>query len=86
MISVIVPVYTREDSLHICLNSILKQTYQNFEVICIDDDSTHSSLDILKYFSMKDSRIKVLKNDFTMGLGYCRNRGLEGANGDYIVF
>lgn len=86
MISVIIPVYNQEDSLHICLNSVLKQTYQNFEVICIDDASTDSSLDILKYFSMKDSRIKVLKNDFKIGLGYSKNRGLEEADGNYVVF
>lgn len=86
MISVIIPVYNNEDHLHICLNSILKQTYKNFEVICVDDASTDFSLDILEYFTIKDSRIKVLKNDFKIGLGYCRNEGLKEANGDYLIF
>ena len=86
MISVIIPVYNVEDYLHVCLNSILKQTYQDFEVICIDDASTDFSLEILEYFSKKDSRIKVLKNYVNMGLGYSRNKGLNEANGDYLIF
>lgn len=86
MISVIVPVYNVEDYLHVCINSVLKQTYQDFEIICIDDASTDSSLDILKYFTQKDSRIKVLKNDSNRGPGFSRNKGLEVAQGKYISF
>lgn len=86
MISVVVPVYNVENYLFVCLNSILKQTYEDFEVICIDDASTDSSLDILEYFTQKDSRIKVLKNDFNRGPGFSRNRGLEVAQGKYISF
>ena len=86
MISVIIPVYNVENYLHVCLNSVLKQTYQDFEIICIDDASTDSSLEILKYFEKKDSRIKVLKNDSNKGQGYSRNRGLELAQGKYISF
>ncbi|MBQ6511111.1 glycosyltransferase family 2 protein [Methanobrevibacter sp.] len=86
MISVIIPVYNVEDYLHVCINSVLKQTYQDFEIICIDDDSTDSSLEILEYFTQKDSRIKILKNDTNKGPGYSRNRGLEVAQGKYISF
>lgn len=86
MISVIVPVYNVEDYLHVCLNSVLKQTYGDFEVICIDDASTDSSPEILEYFTQKDSRIKILKNDSNRGPGYSRNRGLEIAQGKYISF
>lgn len=86
MISVIIPVYNVEDYLHVCLNSVLKQSYQNFEVICIDDASTDSSLEILEYFSKKDSRIKILKNDSNLGPGYTRNKALDIACGDYIFF
>ena len=86
MISVIVPVYNVEDYLHVCLNSVLKQTYQDFEIICIDDASTDSSLEILEYFTKKDSRVKILKNDSNHGPGYSRNRGLEVAQGKYISF
>ena len=53
MISVIIPVYNVEEYLFVCLNSVLRQTYQDFEIICIDDASSDSSLDILKHFSKK---------------------------------
>lgn len=86
MISVIIPVYNVEDYLHVCINSVLKQTYQNFEIICIDDASTDSSSEILDYFHRKDSRIKILKNDQNMGPGYSRNQGLKIAKGKYISF
>jgi len=86
MISVIIPVYNVEDYLHICINSVLKQTYQDFEIICVDDASTDSSLEILEYFSQKDSRIKIIKNDFNQGAGYSRNCGLDVANGKYVFF
>ena len=75
MISVIVPVYNVEDYLHVCLNSILNQTFQDFEIICIDDESTDSSSEILEYFASKDSRIKILRNEGNIGLGPSRNRG-----------
>lgn len=86
MISVIIPVYNVEDYIHICINSVLKQTYQDFEIICIDDASTDSSLEILEFFAYKDSRIKILKNDFRRGAGFSRNRGLDLAQGKYISF
>lgn len=75
-----------EEYLHICLNSVLKQTYQDFEIICIDDASSDSSLDILKFFSNKDSRVKIVKNKINKGKGYSKNQGLNIAQGEYIIF
>jgi len=86
VISVIIPVYNVEEYLHICLNSILKQTFQDFEIICIDDASTDSSSEILEYFAQKDSRIKILKNEKNIGLGPSRNRGMDASVGKYIIF
>lgn len=86
MISVIVPVYNVEKYLYVCINSILKQSYKDFEVICIDDASTDSSLEILEYFAQKDSRIKIIKNKENKGLGASRNRGIEASKGKYILF
>lgn len=86
MISVIIPVYNVEDYLHVCINSILKQSYEDFEIICVDDASTDSSLEILEYFVQKDSRVKILKNDSNKGSGYSRNKALDIANGKYIFF
>ena len=54
MISVIIPIYNVEQYLFVCLNSVLRQTYQDFEIICIDDASSDSSHDILNYFSKKE--------------------------------
>lgn len=85
-ISVIVPVYNVEKYLHVCLNSVLNQTYQNFEIICIDDASTDSSLEVLEYFAQKDSRIKIIKQDLNQGPGHSRNCGLKVAKGKYIFF
>lgn len=86
MISVIIPVYNVEQYLFTCINSVLRQTYSDFEIICIDDASSDSSLDILNYFSRKDSRIKVIKNETNMGPGFSRNRGIKIAKGKYISF
>ena len=86
MISVIIPVYNVENYWHVCLNSILEQSYGDFEIICIDDASTDSSLEILEYFAKKDSRVKILKNNSNRGPGFSRNRGLDVAEGKYISF
>ena len=86
MISVIIPVYNDEEYLHVCINSVINQTYSNLEIICVDDDSSDSSYEILKYFANKDSRIKILKNETNKGLGYNRNKGMEVATGKYISF
>ena len=86
MISVIMPIYNVEQYLFVCLNSVLRQTYHDFEIICIDDASSDSSPDILNYFSKKDSRIKVLANETNRGPGFSRNRGLDIAKGKYISF
>lgn len=84
MISVIIPVHNDEKYLYVSINSVLNQTYQDFEIICIDDASTDSSLKILEYFANKDSRIKILRNEYSKGPGYTRNRGLDVAEGKYI--
>ena len=86
MISVIITVFNSEKYLDNCLNSLIKQTYDDFEVICIDNNSTDSSSQILEYFSLKDSRIKIYKNKINKCEGYCRNKGLELANHEYIFF
>lgn len=86
MISIIIPLFNKEDYLHVCLNSLIKQSYTNFEALCIDDASTDNTLDILNYFSKKDSRIKIYKNKTKKGREYCKNKGLELAKGDKIIF
>ena len=85
MISVIIPVYNVEKYIKQCLESILIQTYQDFEIICVDDGSTDNSLEILKQYAQKDSRFKILTRE-NGGAGLARNAGLEIASGKYIQF
>lgn len=85
-ISVIVPVYnTPEELLKNCVNSILKQTYQDFEVIMIDDGSTDKLAKLMDSFGEADRRIKVFHQE-NQGLFYSLNRGIERASGQYIMF
>ena len=85
LISVIVPVYNSIKYLEKCLNTLRYQTYDNIEVICVDDGSSDGSSGVLKWFGEKDSRFKVFKQQ-NSGVSSARNRGLEEAAGDYISF
>jgi len=84
LISVIVPVYNTEQYLVECIESILKQTYSNIEVILVDDGSTDSSGNICDEFAEKDSRVRVFhkKNE---GVAVARNFGIQQSNGQYVV-
>ena len=85
MVTVIIPVYNVEMYLPLCINSILKQTYQNLEIILIDDGSTDDSPGICDTYALKDNRIKVIHQQ-NQGAAVARNTGLENATGEYIVF
>jgi len=85
MISVIVPVYNVEGFLARCLDSILSQTYENLEVILVDDGSTDSSGRICEEYAGKDPRVRVIHKE-NGGLSSARNAGLEIASGGYIAF
>ena len=84
-ISIIIPVYNVEKYLRECLGSILNQTFTDFEVICVNDGSTDSSLKILKEYSQKDSRFKII-NQENQGAGATRNNGLKYAQGEFVQF
>lgn len=86
LISVIIPVYNAEKYLSRCLNSLISQTFKDFEVICINDKSSDNSLEILKEFSKKDGRIKVIDNEKNLGAAFTRNAGMDIAKGKYIYF
>lgn len=81
--SIIVPTYNRENYLFKCIDSVLDQTYDNFELIIVDDGSTDNTEKLVKKY--KDKRIKYFKNE-NHGIGYSRNFGLDKAKGDYIFF
>jgi glycosyltransferase involved in cell wall biosynthesis len=84
-VSIIVPVYNSEAYLPMCIESILYQTYQNLEVLLIDDGSQDDSLKICREYALKDPRIVVLHQE-NKGVSAARNFGLENMNGDYFAF
>lgn len=84
-LSLIVPVYNVEKYLGNCIESILNQTYKNFEVILVNDGSLDSSGKICEYYAANDKRIKVI-NKSNGGLSSARNIGIEKANGKYFIF
>lgn len=84
-VSVIIPVYNAEKYLAECMDSVVRQTLKEIEIICIDDGSTDKSLDLLKKYAGEDERISVYTQENT-GLAATRNRGLKKARGEYIQF
>ena len=84
-VSVIIPVYNVEKYLGPCLDSILGQTLNNIEVICVDDGSTDRSLEILREYEKRDARVKVLTQPNT-NAGAARNKGIQQAKGEYLSF
>jgi len=84
-VSVIIPVYNAALFLRPCIDSVLSQTMQDFEVICVDDGSTDSSLTILRDYEKNDRRIRIIQQENSGG-GVARNTGLSHARGDYLIF
>lgn len=84
-VSVLVPVYNVEQYLEQCLDSILAQTLENIEVICVNDGSTDGSGEILQRYAEKDNRI-VIVNKKNGGLPSARNAGIRSATGEYVSF
>ena len=86
MISIIMPVYnTPEKYLKECIDSILAQTYKEFEILIINDGSSDKTCNILSKISKKDLRINVFSKE-NGGVSSARNLGLEKAKGEYIAF
>ena len=86
LISIILPYFKKKDFLEETINSILCQTYKNFEIILIDDELSLDSKDFLDKISKKDERIKLITNQKNIGAGLSRNHGIENSKGDYIAF
>ena len=84
-VSIIIPIYNMEKYLIECLESVINQTLEDIEIICINDGSTDGSLDILKTFQQRNSRIKVIDQK-NLGVATARNRGLEEAQGEFVAF
>ena len=84
-VSVIIPVYNSSEYIRHCLDSLLSQTLEDIEILCVDDGSTDDSLSILEEYSRKDERVRVLTQE-NAGAGAARNHGLREARGKYLSF
>ena len=84
-ISVVLPVYNVANYLRKCLDSLVNQTFEDFEVICVNDGSTDLSLGILEGYALSDSRFKIISQE-NKGLSGARNTGIQHVRGEYILF
>ncbi len=85
LVSIIVPAYNVEKNIPYCLNSLVNQTYKNIEIICVNDGSKDSTLDIIREYAAKESRIRVIDKP-NGGLSSARNAGIDIAKGEYYAF
>ena len=82
--SIIVPIYNAENSLEKCLGAILAQTFEDYEVILVDDGSLDNSFAICEHYAGRDYRFTAIHQD-NRGPSAARNTGLERASGDYLL-
>lgn len=85
-VSIIVPVYNVENYLSTCLDSLINQTLQDIEIICVNDCSPDGSGTVLQQYAEKDDRIKIANHEYNQGLGAARNTGVKIASAKYIGF
>ncbi len=86
LVSIIVPTYNTEKFIRSTIDSVLNQTYTNWEMILVDDASTDKTVSVIEEFAQKDSRIKLFKLPKNQGNGFARNAALEKATGKYIAY
>ncbi|MGY5851257.1 glycosyltransferase family 2 protein [Salegentibacter sp. F14] len=86
LVSVIMPAYNSGRFIKASIESVIKQTYSNWELIVIDDASEDQTLEIIKDYAAKDKRFKIILNEKNQGAGVSRNKGIKEAKGDYIAF
>jgi len=86
LVSVIIPYYKKKEYITSSINSVLKQSYKNLEIIIIYDDSNHEDLITLNKLKKKDKRIKIFINKKNIGAGLSRNKGIKLSKGKFIAF
>jgi len=86
LVSVIIPVFNSEKFIVEAIKSVLAQTYQNFEIILVDDCSTDNSVSLIEILRKNEPRIHLFKNKVNSGAAISRNRALNEANGQYVAF
>ena len=86
LVSVVIPTHNRADLLPRAIDSVLNQTYSNFEIIVVSDGSTDNTEEVVKSYSDKDSRIRFIGYSPARGGNIARNTGIEAAKGEYVAF
>lgn len=86
LVSVITPVYNRSATLEQCMESVMNQSYTNWEMLLVDDCSTDNSLEIIMAYAKRDPRIKAIELDKNGGAAIARNKAIEAAKGRFIAF
>lgn len=86
LVSIITPMYNSSKFVEDTILSVISQTYQNWELLITDDCSTDNSIEIVNRYIKNDSRIKLFRTDFNMGVAYARNLSISKANGKFIAF
>ena len=86
LVSIVVPVYNAEKFLKDTIQTVLEQTYPNWELLLVDDCSNDNSVDIIKEYVKDDKRIRLLKNEKNSGAALTRNHGIKEAKGTYLCF
>ena len=86
LVSVIIPFYRKHEYIYETIDSILNQTYQNFEILIIHDDPLDDKIDDILNLKKKDQRIKVISNQKNIGAGLSRNKGISESTGVYVAF
>ncbi|RXM48564.1 glycosyltransferase family 2 protein [Flavobacterium sp. YO12] len=86
LVSILMPTFNAEKFIKAAIESVQKQTYENWEMILVDDASTDETVKIIDDFAQKDSRIKLFQLETNSGNGFARNKALEKASGKYIAF
>ena len=86
LVSVIIPYFKKKDTILNSINSVLKQTYKNFEIIIVYDDESKSDWNFINEFKNIDHRISVIQNKQKIGAGKSRNIGIQNSNGKFVAF
>src|SRR5215510_4129929 len=84
LVSVVIPVYDREDYLGDAVDSVLAQTFPSFEIVVVDDGSTDRSAEIVR--AHRDPRVRLICHPHNRGISAARNTGVDAARGDYVAF
>ena len=86
LISVIIPFYNDYDFFEKAVNSVYNQTYQNFEIIIVNDGSSQSSVEKIQIFLKKKDKCKLIHHSSNLGVSAARNTGIQNSLGEYIAF